>query len=90
MGDDRYDATEFFVWPLPQPQPSPPELVVAMDETRRDGWLVTSSSARVPPEFDRVTANVFADWLSGRGEERTADMLRAAFPLVNAAGEVGK
>jgi hypothetical protein len=50
------------------------------------GWRPPSfrrlnRDVRRPAGYDHATANVFADWLSDRGEEHAADLLREAFPL---------
>ncbi len=45
-----------------------------------------ADSVRHPFELDPVTANAFSDWLEEHDEHRAADLLRQAFPFVDAKG----
>lgn len=64
---------------------------VRRDGFVRAGWKYPSiirNLNQVWPQTvpDPLSANVYADWLEEHGEEKAAEMLRAAFPLAAPAG----
>ena len=55
-------------------------------------WLMGHGrdlAAKASPPHDRLTANVYADWLEENGQHQAAAMLRQAFPIDDGTGSDG-